>query len=636
MADTGRLDEHQAPDTSGSPNSAEMGTDEEQKLVKLVNRLFAKAKRHRSRYDTDWLKYYKFFRGRQWERERPSFRHAEVVNLTFQHIQAYVPQMVDSRPRIEFLAQEPQDFELAEILNEVAESDWERKNWLMELIANLYDGSITGHAMGSMEFDAKGEGGIGSIEMKAEDPFHFYVDPEAQEVNDPRCRYIFKVEPRDVDAMKLKYPDKRHVIRADVLDTEVHDKTHLNIVKYTGPTDDDMIPTDQTGPADESGRDRVTVFTLWIKPNDTVLEEQEEIDQETGDKKIIQQARLKYPNGRKLVMMNNRIIEGLEQEPDSELPAGTNPYEDGKFPYAKLLNYMLPREYYGISEVEQLESPQKTFNKLISFALDVLTLMGNPIWVIDNTSGIDEDNLVNAPGLIVTKNPGTEARRESGVSLQPYVLQMIEMYRDWFNGISGRQDVSEGVKPKGVTAASAITALQEASQTRLRLKSRLMDAYLRDMGQLYLSRVFQFYTAPRVFRLTAKDGTEKYFKFSVEDQPADAQGNIPGQQVKLNPFKRVETEGGDVTFVPDAEKILPIRGEFDVRVSTGSSLPFAKAEKFDLAAGMFDRNAIDREELLDAAEWPNREQVLERMEKAEQAAAQAEAQAQGGAPAAPA
>ncbi len=74
-------------------------------------------------------------------------------------------------------------------------------------------------------------------------------------------------------------------------------------------------------------------------------------------------------------------------------------------------------------------------------------------------------------------------------------------------------------------------------------------------------------------------------------------------------------------------KSYEIKGKFDVRVATGSSLPFAKAEKENKLLAYFDREIIDAEEVLKSSEYPNYEAVLTRMEQkaAQQAAAEAQA-----------
>src|SRR5690606_25832009 len=124
-------------------------------------------------------------------------------------------------------------------------------------------------------------------------------------------------------------------------------------------------------------------------------------DESQGDEPVYKK---KYPNGRKIVVASKVLISD-----------GENPYEDGEFPYERLVNYIDPREFWGISEVEPLESPQKIFNKLICFSLDVLTLMGNPIWVIDDDADVDESQLENRPGAVIVKSKDSVVKREEGV-----------------------------------------------------------------------------------------------------------------------------------------------------------------------------------------------------------------------------
>ena len=63
-----------------------------------------------------------------------------------------------------------------------------------------------------------------------------------------------------------------------------------------------------------------------------------------------------------------------------------------------------------------------------------------------------------------------------------------------------------------------------------------------------------------------------------------------------------------------------ISGRFDVRVNTGSSLPFAVADKEQKVLALYDRQILDAEEVLDALEYPNREEILERLKQREQEA----------------
>jgi len=571
---------------------------EEKQAIKLVESLFQKAKAARGRYDSRWLDFYQFFRGKQWKEARPSYRHSEVINFVFQSIQSTVPIITDTRPRIEYIPQEPQDNDYAMLMNDIIEADWSKNNWLSELTEVIYDGHFYGTGLSSMCYDPDGSHGAGNIKFESEDPFWCFPAPEARDTN-KECPFFVHARPRTIDWVKKRWPEHKEHVKADLIDLMKGAKADFNKVTFRSPVDDKVYMENEGTPADSLDKDKCLVITAWIADDELVEESEKEIN---GEK--VYESRKKYPNGRRIVTCSGVLLED-----------GPNPYEDGSIPFQRWQNYVLPREFWGISEVEQLESPQRIFNKLISFALDCLTLMGNPVWVVSNDSDVDVENLFNRPGLIIEKNPGSEVRREEGTQLQPYVLQLIDRMQQWFNDIAGTQDVTRGATPGSVTAASAISSLQEAAQTRVRQKSRNLDQYLQVAGQQYASRVMQFYTAPRVFRLTNNQGVTTYFKAMFEK---DAEGKSSATVQQWN------AQGGGW----DMPTKLQASGQLDIKVTTGSTLPFAKAEKEQKLLQLFDRGIVDQQEVLQGTDYPNWEAVLQRVQERQQAAAAAQQQAQ--------
>jgi hypothetical protein len=375
MYDTGTpiLSEHQAPEanpTTGGGASYDPSPEEKQ-TIKTVMQLFDKSKRWRAKYDHPWLSNYKFFRGKQWKEARPSYRHSEVINMVFQAIQSSVPLMTDSRPRIEFLPRDPSDMELAEILNDVLECDWDRGNWDEVLVENILEAHLYSVGLGYVGYDPKANYGEGAIDFQSEDPFYSYPDPNARNCNN-KSRFWIRAEPVDIELLKLEYPDKAKWVKPDLEDFIRNSKTELEEVMYKSPVDNKTMVEGQDR-ADQSTTGKCLKITCWMK-SEEIIEEQKSkgVNQDTGLEEFIYEQRLKWPNGRKVCVAGGVLLDDVPN------------FDDGLFPVARLVNYVLPREFYGISEVEQLESPQKIFNKLISYALDVLTLMGNPIWVIDN------------------------------------------------------------------------------------------------------------------------------------------------------------------------------------------------------------------------------------------------------------
>jgi hypothetical protein len=202
----------------------------------------------------------------------------------------------------------------------------------------------------------------------------------------------------------------------------------------------------------------------------------------------------------------------------------------------------------------------------------------------------------------------------------------------WFNDIAGTRDITRGIKPAGITANAAIENLQDAAQTRIREKMRHMDSYLTSVGQQWAQLALQHYTAPRVFRYTDHDDSDKFFKFWIEEQKDNAGQAIiddKGDPVRIANIQDYgQAEDGSMQISESVRQYI-IRGSFDVKVNTASGLPFSKAEKEQRLLQLFDRNVIDREELLKQMDYPDAEAISKRMDDKDVQIAQMQQQTQG-------
>lgn len=594
------IGEHESVDSQTGKSAGYNPSPEEKKVIQLVERLYSEAKKYRKRYDQRWTDWYKMFRGRQWKEVRPSYRSSEVLNLIFETIQSMIPILVDSKPKLEFLPTVPTQFEIADILTKVAANDWEHNNWLVTLIECLYDSHLYGTGFGYVGYNPDAEMGLGAIEFETQDNFYVFPDPNARDINGKRTKYFCIAEPVDIVTLKKEYPDNAAYITADVVDFQGGDKADIYQVMFKSPLDSKLIVEGPSG-YDSNSKNQALKITIYSKDDDFEEEKEavlrndgtQDFDEEGNPKEKFVQ-KLKYPNGRKIVIAGGVLCEDCDMD-----------FDDGLFPFIKMTNYLLPREFWGVGEVENLDSPQKTINKLLAFVSDAMALMGNPIFIVDDTSGVDTDNLFNKPGLIVEKTAGSEVRREPGVEIPSFILPLLDRYKQYFDGVSGQTDLSRGVESGSVTAASAIENLQQAQQTRLRLKSKHIDAFLQDFGKLYLSRVFQFYSVPRIIRISGDSNADKFFMFHVEKLDAIGPDGTPSTK--------------HIAHVSDHNGMNPmqyeITSDFDVRVGTGSSLPFAKAEKSDISFKLFQLGVIDDEEVMKNLDYPNYEAVLQRVQQ---------------------
>jgi len=597
----------------GTTSDGEQG-EKARKTVKMVEDLFQRAKRARANYDTDWIENYKFFRGRQWTEKRPSYRHSEVLNFIHAAIQTIVPILTDRRPNIETVPENPSDFEFSEIMTQVLRGKWDRESWGQIVAEGIVDACIYGTAISEQPWNPDLLSGLGDYEFKTVDPMYVYPAPDSHDVNSENNDYFIIAKPHDLNEVKRKYPKRAHKLKSDISDVDMSKTAKIDMDDFRVRSASDNLSLVQgERPMDSDQPNKVLLITAWIR-DETLIEEEIKTKSEDGSLKKGFRTKKKYPNGRKVVIAAGQMLED-----------GENEYLDGKFPYAKLVDYIMPREFWGQGEVEQLKGPQQLINKLMSYTMDVISLMGNPVWKNPTGSGVFSESLTNQPGLVIDHIDGFEPKREQGENVQPSIFQAFDRLREVFDTISGVNEVTQGAQPRNASGV-AIDSLMEASQTKIRLKSRNVEAWLTAVGQQMGSRILQFYSIPRIVRITENENAAKYFKIAI-DEVTDESGEAQQRIATVQQFDSVEDESGNQQMIPGEPQQFEIKGNLDVRITIGTSLPFAKAKREERARELYSQGIYDVEDYLTDLEHPRKEKILEKFNQRQFEAAQAEAQA---------
>lgn len=140
---------------------------------------------------------------------------------------------------------------------------------------------------------------------------------------------------------------------------------------------------------------------------------------------------------------------------------------------------------------------------------------------------------------------------------------------------SGNRDFSQGGTTAGVTAASAIAALQESGSKLSRDIIRgSYRAFVR-INNMVIELIRQFYNVPRCFRITAPNGEMSFASYS-------------------NELLMPQSLGGE--FGVDLGSRLPV---FDIKVKAQKQNPYSRLTQNELAKefyklGFFDPNAADQ------------------------------------------
>ena len=516
-------------------------SEQERKLSEWVNTKFKQAYIAKAPLAEKKKKHMKAYTGELFvDSSRPSYKSNEVSNLIFSCVEAIRPIMTDNNPKFIAMPVTPEGQNFSNTIQMALDYEWDRERMGLKLPAQLIPMLVYGTCVWFIRWDGK-DGEQGNIKIMPVDPFNIFPDPLGEDVDS--CEYIIYATYKNANQLKQLFPKKASAIEG----------SRITISELVNERDQD----------DTKDENQVLILEMWCK------------DWVTKDKDVEGNEKLKYPKGRVITCLPELGII-LEDK--------KNPYNDGKFPFVLMKNYDVPFKFWGVGEVEQILSPQMHINELTNQIIDNAKNTANMPWIIDKNCGIGMGKLTNRPGLVIRKNPGSEVRRDNPPVMPEYVRLQIDALKSDIQDISGVLDSLRGDKQTGITTASAILALQESSQSRIRLKIKLMEYSLGDVANMVYSRMQQFWKFDRWVRVT------------------DIEGNTDLYNVN--------------------EEIL--KNNYDMKVVAGSTMPVNKNALLDLMIRLAQTNAedglpvVDRRALLEFLPVSDKRAIVQRYDQLKQ------------------
>jgi hypothetical protein len=294
--------------------------------------------------------------------------------------------------------------------------------------------------------------GGGDVEHSVRSPFDMYPDPLATSLED--ARWIIEESVRSTEYVEERYgvrvaPDTPSQVGV------VESRFHSHGV--------DMAAGEKVG---------VRVYELWERSSKSC------------------------PQGRRVVWCDG--AEGCLYEGPNEYAAG--------LPYVLFGGIPVPGRFWPDAVVTHLRPIQARLNKLESQIAENASRFGNPAMLLDRLSGIEYSGV---PGEQIRHNAVSPAQLPQYLSppaMPNYVFTLVQQMEQSLKEISGQYEVSNGTVPAGVTAASAISLLQEQDATRLGPDVEAMEIALAKVGQQTIELQARYYTDERIVVIAGEDG----------------------------------------------------------------------------------------------------------------------------------
>ena len=337
-------------------------------------------------------------------------------------------------------------------------------------------------------WDPEKLGGLGDVDIRRCDLLNLFWEPGAADIQ--QSKYFFEVSFVDRDALRARYPELPIA------------PTHAALTAVL-PYDDRVDMTE-----------KVPVIQCYYHLGPA----------------------LHYAR-----FTPDAVLYATENDPDL---AETGLYDHGKYPYVFDALFPVEGSPCGYGYVDLCRQPQTEID-LMKTAFVENTMNGaRPRYFVRRGSGVNREQFLDLNNPLVevegTLDDSAIAPIRHG-SLDGAYLAMLDRTIDELRQTSGNTETAMGVANSGVTAASAIAALQEASGKGSRDSAMSGYRAYADLIELVIELIRQFYDLPRQFRILGPDGRETFTAWSNRGLKLQKQGGmyrLPVFDIRVVPQKR--------------------------------------------------------------------------------------------------
>lgn len=390
--------------------------------------------------------------------------------------------------------------------------------------------------------------GLGDITISKVNLLNLYWEPGITDIQ--RSRYFFHVELMDKDLLEEQYP---------ALEGKLKGQSFMTAKFLT----DDTVSNDGKVPVVECYYHR-------------------------------------YVQGRKTVQyvkyVNDQVIFATENDPAL---AQRGLYDHGMYPYVFDALFPIEGSPCGYGFVDICRNPQTCIDLLNTSFVKNAMAGATPRYFKRQDGGVNEQEFLDLTKSIVNVNGnlGEDSLRQIPFQAMDsvyvsYLDRIIQELRE----TSGNTETATGSTSSGVTAASAIAALQEASGKGSRDSSLSAYRAYTELVNLSIELIRQFYDMPRKFRIVGQYGMQQYITYDNSHLKPQAQ----------------------LSMVEGIGDRLPV---FDIKVSAQKKNVYTKVSQNELALqffqmGFFNPQLTDQALMcLDMMEFDGKDGVMQKVSR---------------------
>ena len=257
--------------------------------------------------------------------------------------------------------------------------------------------------------------------------------------------------------------------------------------------------------------------------------------------------------------VNNEVLFATENDPNF---AERGWYDHGQYPFIFDPLFQVEGTPAGFGYIDVGKSSQEYIDRGNQAIMQNMLANAKPRHFVrnDGSVNIDEYKDLNNDFIHVDGNLGQDSILPvQGKPLNDIYVSVINNKIDELKETTGNRDISTGGTTSGVTAASAIAAMQEAGSKLDRDNNKASYRAFRKLCLMVIELIRQFYDLPRCFRITGENGAAQFVQYSNEGIQPQHQGFDMGMDMGFR---------------------MPL---FDIEITAQKQSPYSKMSQNELA-----------------------------------------------------
>ena len=389
--------------------------------------------------------------------------------------------------------------------------------------------------------------GLGDISIRKIDLINLFWESGIMDIQ--KSRNLFHVELADNDLLMQSYPQLQGKLGTATMD----------ITKYVY---DDKVDTN----------DKSIVVDWYYKKN-------------VNGKTVLHYC--KY--------VNDEVLFATENDPNF---ADRGWYDHGLYPFVFDPLFTTEGTPTGFGYIDVGKDSQAYIDRGNQAIMENMLANAKPRHFIRNDGSVNEEEYADTTKTFI--HVDGQLGQDSilpvqGKPLNDIYVTVINNKVDELKETTGNRDISTGGTTSGVTAASAIAAMQEAGSKLSRDNNKASYRAFRKMCLMVIELIRQFYDLPRRFRIMGENGAARYVQYSNAGIQPQAQGFEMGMDMGFR---------------------LPL---FDIEITAQKQSPYSKMSQNELAlqffgAGFFNPQMADQAlACLDMMDFDRKQFVMQKI-----------------------